>query len=470
MMSESLLVGFARADISPTLCSVPLGGFSATEFRLSGVIGDPLYANAVALRSGEETLVYLSTDLLGIPKNHVAEFREAIAEKTGLPKDRIFITASHTHSGPDPRSEIPAAVRYRTEQLIPALCNAAYRSLADLKPAKLSYGSIEVGNPACRMNFVRHYYVVETEKKDSYTKEDLQFAGFTHPKLKEKGKYCYVGHTADPDPMLHIMRFSRDGADDVMLVNFTAHATIVGTNKSPLVSSDWPGAFVQRMEEVFPGTKCAFLQGCAGNVVPGTRIESEGVPGLTIAPMRDHHAYASVLAGYAYRLLQKDGLKDSESTTISVRQKKMSCICDHSHDHLLPKAQEALAVFKKEGHTPAAREHCYSFGFGSIYECIGIEKHAGLPESEELELNAIRIGDCAITTFPCEAFSSSGERVKAASPFAMTIANAYSCGYHSYMPTIDAPEECYENIQMLYKPGTAEAIEAELSEMLNQMY
>ena len=97
-MSQGLSVGFARGDISPTICSVPLGGFSATEFRLSGVIGDPLYVNAVALREGEETLVYLSTDLLGIPVGRMPALRKAVSEKTGLAPERIFITASHTHS------------------------------------------------------------------------------------------------------------------------------------------------------------------------------------------------------------------------------------------------------------------------------------------------------------------------------------------------------------------------------------
>ena len=468
-MENNLQVGFARADITPRVCSVPLGGFGATEHRFSGCVADPLFVNAVALRSGEETLVYLSLDLLGIFGTMIDEIREAVAEKTGLPKNRIFATASHTHSGPDPRSELPNAIKYRKEQFLPALADAAYRALNDLLPAKLSHGSIETGIPGAPMNFDRHYYVVEREKLDSYTESDLELVGMTNPKFKQKGKYAYVGHWKKADPMMHILRFTREGADDVMLVNFTAHATFVGKNDSPLVSADWPGAFVQRLEEVFPNTKCAFLQGCAGNITPGTRIESEAFPGLTITPGRDHNAYASVLAGYALRLAQKDGFRDSESTEIAVKQTMLRCTCDHSMDHLLPKAREALKVFKKEGHTTAAKEYCHSFGFHSIYVCTGIEKHAALPEYEEIELNAIRIGDCAIATFPCEPFCSAGERVKEASPFAMTIANGYACGYHSYVTSIEAPDDCYERLQMLYVPGTLEAMADKLAEMLNTM-
>ncbi|MDO4845178.1 MAG: hypothetical protein Q3977_01040 [Oscillospiraceae bacterium] len=468
-MSQELFVGFARREISPTVCSVPLGGFGATEHRLSGVIGDPLYVNAVAIRGGEEKLVILSTDLLGVVEKCVALYREAISEKTGLPKDRIFISASHTHSGPDPRSEIPAAAKYRTEQLIPALCDAAYRALVDLKPAKLSYGSIEVGTPTCRMNFDRHYNVVEKGKEDNYTEDDKHFADFTQPQYwKDKEHYSFVEHWEKQDPMLHIMRFERDGADDVLLFNFAAHATFVGTARGTLVSSDWPGATVQRIEKLFPDTKCAFLQGCAGNMVPETKIESEGLLGLTTGPSCDHHAYASVIAGYARRLLKK-GMKDSETATLSVLQEIVTFPYDHSSDHLLPKAQQALEVFDQEGNTPAAREHCYSFGFRSVYTCVGIRKHAGLPETGEVELNAIRIGDCAIATLPFEPYCSTGEYIREHSPFALTIANGYSCGYQSYLPTLSVHPDAYESAQLVYKPGTAEAVGEKLSEMLKQL-
>ena len=468
-MSQGLSVGFARGDISPTICSVPLGGFSGTEFRLSGVIGDPLYVNAVALREGEETLVYLSTDLLGIPVGRMPEFREAVSAKTGVPQERIFITASHSHSGPELRSNTPNAEKYRKEQLAPTLADAAYRALKDLKPAKLSYGSIEVGLPECRMNYDRHYYCVPVEKKDSYTKDDLLFSDFTVRAYADRTKYCCVEHLAETDPILQVMLFKRDGADDVMFVNFTAHATFVGTNKGTLVSSDWPGATVQRLEALFPGTKCAFLQGCCGNLVPGTKIEKEGLPGLTIGKARDHHAYGSVIAGCVHRLFQNEALRESESDCLRVLHEILPCEFDHTSDAELPKAQKALELFKRDGHTHEAKEYCYSFGYSSIYTCIAIENRAALPAVDQVELNVVRIGDCAIATLPFEAYCSTGLHVKASSPFAMTIANAYCNGYQDYLTPLGTPAGCYESTQMLYVPGTAERVEEKLAEMLGAL-
>jgi hypothetical protein len=310
---------------------------------------------------------------------------------------------------------------------------------------------------------------VPIETKDCYTKDDLLFADFTIKDYNDKTKFCFVEHLAETDPTLQVMLFRRDGADDVMFVNFTAHATFVGTNKGTLVSSDWPGATVQRLEQLFPHTKCAFLQGCCGNLVPGTKIEKEGLPGLTIGKARDHHAYGSVIAGCVHRMFQNEALKDSESSSLRVLHEILPCDFDHTSDAELPKAQKALERFKIEGHTHDAKEYCYSFGYHSVYTCLAIENRAALPAMDQVELNVVRIGDCAIATLPFEAYCSTGLHIKAASPFAMTIANAYCNGYQDYLTPLGTPAGCYESTQMLYVPGTAERVEEKLISMLKEI-
>ena len=279
MEKTTLQAGFARVDITPTIASIPLGGFSGTEFRLSGRILDPLYANVVALQSGEERCLYVSMDILGIPAKRVAEFREAVIAATGLPASRIFFTASHTHSGPELRSETLNAKRYRREELMPKLALAARRALADLLPAKLSYGAMETGypgKPGCRLTFDRHYYCVETEKVGNYTEADKHVAYGEY--FSNKEKYHLVEYMYGADHSLQVMRFTREGADDIILLNFASHGTFVGAGTKPDVSPDWPGAFVSRVEELFPGTKCAFVQGCARSparkriLFPGTAL------------------------------------------------------------------------------------------------------------------------------------------------------------------------------------------------------
>ena len=49
-------------------------------------------------------------------------------------------------------------------------------------------------------------------------------------------------------------------------------------------------------------------------------------------------------------------------------------------------------------------------------------------------MQAIRIGDIAITANPCETFASTGLQVKQASPFEKTINFELANGYGGYLP------------------------------------
>ena len=475
-MEKKLHAGFARVDISPRKASVPLGGLGASEYRLSSIIQDPLNANVIALANGEERCLYISMELLWVPTRYVAAYRAAITEATGLPAERMFMCAIHTHSGPDPDSNLPTALQYFQVELKENLVEAAKRALADLKPAKLSYGVADGGRPGAWLNFDRHYYCVPIEKKDNYTEEDLlPGEGELKSKYRKGDGYVAVRHVEEVDHRVQVLRFTRDAADDIMILNFAAHPCFVDGTTRPVVSSDYPGALIKRMEELFPATKCSFLNSCAGNVVSGTLIKEEGIWGITYATknppgikLRSHYAYAAALAGCAYEAIALNG-KESETDTLAFGHEMYIGKVDHSKDHLAPQAKEALKLFEQEGHTPAAKEWCHKFGLGSVYACGAILQRAALPQTDEIELNVIRIGDCAIATLPFDTFSSIGEYVKAHSPFAMTCMNAYSCGCHNYLPNKDAHPECYEATRMRYEVGTGELLAEELSNMLKKL-
>ena len=486
-MNSKLQAGFAQVEITPKRASVPLGGYGATEYRLSGSVLDPLYARAIALSDGEETCLYVCLDLLGIYEDSVARCRKAINEATGLREDRIFFGANHTHAGPDLRSPLPNAVQYREVEMVEYLVDAAVRALADRKPAKLSYGSGVAGRPGAWLNFDRHYYAVEESKKDNYTKEDL-LDGVREVRdgyLRGEG-YVAVEHVEEADHSLLLLLLEREAADNILLVNFAAHSTMNGGTVRPEISADWSAAMIDCVEAYFPGTKCAFLQGCCGNLVGGTQIEEEGIWGITYPGIvlkksileknivglkpkkRNYRAYGAAVAGYVYKTML-EGLTPSETETLGFRQRIYTAKYDHSKDELAPKAMEAIKPYLEKGHSPETHAYCAKFGLGSIYTCGDIIEKSKRPATGEIELNAIRIGDCAITTLPFEPYSSVGEHVKAASPFAMTIANGYACGYQSYLPNKFRHPDCYEAGRMRYENGTAELLEEQLIEMLKEL-
>src|SRR5262249_31296995 len=97
--------GLARKVITP---SAPLwmAGYAVRNKPAEGKEQD-LYLKVLALADPDGTkLVLLTSDLLGLPRELSAAVAEEVQRKTGLPRERLMLTASHTHCGPVLKSSL----------------------------------------------------------------------------------------------------------------------------------------------------------------------------------------------------------------------------------------------------------------------------------------------------------------------------------------------------------------------------
>lgn len=471
-MAKQLYAGFSRLDITPSFGGVPLAGYGPTYLRRSRMILDRLYVNAVALgEDGEAKCVLLTMDLINMPFPYFFDYRTRVSEATGLPEHQIFIGGTHTHSAPDLHSQLDCMKDYKESFLPGKLVEAALRAIADLKKAKLSYGRTEVGHEGARLNFNRYYYMVHRSKLDSYTKEDLVEVGDNYNSyyVRNEGEWVYTGHLEEADHDMLVMRFSRENADDILLVNFAAHATITGGNEELNLSSDYPGAFRNEVESLYPELKCVFLQGCAGNQNTNTRIRTEGLPGLTWGSKRNHYAYAAVLAGHL-RYLLRAGLQDAENESLAFGYESIMAPRDHSMDGRLEEAEKLAEIYLKEGVTKRVREMMEAAGFNSPYHCTAVIRKAKAPKESLIELYALRIGDAAIVFAPFELFYRTGKYIRDHSPFRMTFVKPYTCGSWMYLPTANTFQDSYEWNQTAFERGTAEKLEPVFERLLKELY
>ena len=159
-MSETLYAGFARKDVTPEIGGVPLagyGGYLDPANRLAARVLDPINVHAVAVGDGKDTCVMLTIDICEMHYNVYYPWRKAICDATGLPENRVFLGSTHTHSSIDIcMDKLPAVKHYNEEEMPGKLAEVAKRAIRDMKPAKLFYGSMEVGTPEIRMNWTRH--------------------------------------------------------------------------------------------------------------------------------------------------------------------------------------------------------------------------------------------------------------------------------------------------------------------------
>src|SRR5262245_22377258 len=92
-------VGVAKVDITPDH-AVRLNGFGFRRTESEGGY-QKLHARALAIEDGSKSPVVLMTvDVLGIPTDVYDQLAKRLEKKAGLKKDRLAITATHTHTGP----------------------------------------------------------------------------------------------------------------------------------------------------------------------------------------------------------------------------------------------------------------------------------------------------------------------------------------------------------------------------------
>jgi neutral ceramidase len=131
--------GFAKVELSsPAMVGAELMGYSNREGGATG-IHDPLFVRALVIEHDGERVVLCGLDLCVIGDDVVAAARERVTRAAGIPSERVFISTTHTHSGPlddDAQcwpegldAKIADCVTQACEQLVPARVGAGWGML-----------------------------------------------------------------------------------------------------------------------------------------------------------------------------------------------------------------------------------------------------------------------------------------------------------------------------------------------------
>lgn len=425
-----LKTGFGRADITPPKYH-GLAGFGGDFRRICNNIIDRPLLTCVALAddTGALWLIY-SSDTLYVHEKMVELVRQAVHEKLDVSEANVLMVATHTHAGPSVYAGDTNETEYYPTYVAAAV-KAAGEALADLADSEISVGSKDVPN----MTFVRHYVL-----------DDGTFIGmgFGHP-----GRTRF--HTDISDDQLQIIRFARQDARDILLVNWQCHATSPsGENQKDLCTA-FVGPLRNHLEGL-SGCKVIYLQGACGNLVPSSRIEEEN-----IVHVGDYVAFGRKLAEEAFSLLPE--LESVSGGNLLGKQLEHSAKIDHSDDPRAELAGQVYDAYYKLTDPKERSQLIRENGFNSVYHAMHVRSRSKMPESLSMELNALCAGDIAFATVPFEMFNSNGRFVKENSPFKMTFMLAYCNGFHSYLPDEKAFNyDCYEVNARRYPKGAAEEV------------
>jgi len=434
---NTLYAGFARVNINPMLGISVCGYFKP---RYAEGILDDLEVNALALACGEEKVVLLSCDLALIPNDCADVFRAHAAEVTGLPVEAIYLHTTHTHTGPDIMKDSQDALIQEYYQLLyRKIADAAQFALDDLKPAKMGWG---IGQ-APGIGFVRRYRM-----KDGSVKTN---PGVNNPDI--------VAPIGDVDERVNVLRFDREGADSLVLVNYGCHPDTVGDN---YITCDWPGFTRWTVERAIPGTKCVFFNGVQGDVNHVNVHPTGGFLNDTINDFDDvsrgygHARYMGrVVAGGVMQAYDKVKYVDVDS--LKIKQKTIKLPSNMPNPEDMPEARRINELHQagKDAELPYK---------GMMLTTVVAEAERMLrlehgPASYDMNLVSVAIGNVVLIGIPGEPFTGVGLGLKKAEDWDLVLPCCLVNGSQGYFPMKDAYDEGgYEARSSSFKAGVAELI------------
>ena len=271
--------GCSKVNITPPL-GIPLIG---SYGKPSDDILDELYAKALVLNDGTNTVAIVSADLLYTPLEEITNpVRGIIKEKIGIPEQNILVCATHTHSGPEvfTRTKVPREGRLPASQIDQSYLATLIKKIAgSVFMAHKNMGAVRIGaakgeipeivynrrlksaDGSVRMAFTLAPEVTATRRIETGPKGSVKVTFALGPEEPE----LVFGPV---DPEVWVLRVEdMDGVIIGSLVNFGCHPVCIYPSLSTSISADYPSYATQAVEQMEGGI-CLFTLGLAGNTVP----------------------------------------------------------------------------------------------------------------------------------------------------------------------------------------------------------
>lgn len=443
-ISTAYRVGTGRAQITPPVGS-PLGGYGARHGPSESVAA-PLLCTAFIFDDGTTTVCIATCDLLYVTSDILDAVRREAAARTGIPPEAIFLTATHTHSGPANLTlqADDQYIRFLARRIAGAIEAAAGSTL----PATIRVSTAELTG-------------ISMNRRDPAGPIETQVRSIIAESIADRRTVA-------------------------VLMNYACHPTVLEAD-SQVISPDFPGAAVSFIENGL-GAMAGYLQGCAGainpvwidhteaevqrigsilgSVVVRQVLEGEGVGlvrrSVNLSSRRDVDAPPAPLSGAAVTgpiwcdaevaRLQRRKIRGVQEIDAQMAVLERGLAADlRASAEELDRMDARLAALQAERYLSAG-------GF----RYWGADEPALSPDGtcDVVEIQALGFGtSLAVVGIPGEPFLEIGESIRHQSGISNLMVCGYANGTVGYLPTRRAfDDHGYEVGMARYTPHAADQI------------
>jgi neutral ceramidase len=434
----ALLAGAAVADLTPP-GSIFLYGYPHVE-RMSTGVHDALESAALYLRGRKGGALFVSNDIIFFDRDFAAGVRRRISARTGVAKEAIMITCSHTHSGPVTVNALSSS----GDPIVPRR-NEAYLGLAADRIVEAACAAVKAAKPAEIGLSLARVEGVGTNRHDP--------AG-----------------PSDPEVPVLVARATGDRSPIACMIVFAMHPTVLHED-SKLISADFP-YFARRLLQggALPAScPVIYHTGAAGNQSPRHVTRANTFAEAQRLGEKLGSAVAAAIPGISYR---PDAGIAWRHKFIDLEMRKFPAV-----DEAAAALGEARARFGRLKREDAPRPElrtaeCDVFGAEETadlaWAAIDGRLQAAARSCLPAEIQVIEVGPWKFVGWPGEHFVEFALEVKARSPgtFVVTLANGELQGY--IVTAEAAAKGFYESTNAVFAPSNGERFVRETLALLGR--
>jgi hypothetical protein len=398
--------GAAVIDVTPTkLPAIVNGGLKS---RSVGEVKTRLSARALALSDGTTKLVIVVVDSCMLPRPLLDEVKKLAANRTGVPMNRLLISATHTHSAPASMACLGTDIDPDYVPLVKLkIVDAIAAALAKLQPAKVGFAKENAADFTALRRWIRRPDRITDDPFGNPTVRATMHAGSNWDNV--------TGESGPEDPDLSLVSIqSKDGTPIAVLANFSMH--YYSGEKG--LSADYFGLFSDGLKKrIAPNGNFVGIMshGCSGDI--WRRDYTQPDKWDSKQTIDD---YASGLLDVAMKAYEH--IEYREDVNLAMAEQRMTLKYRVPDQQRLDWANRIVAELGDK--PPTTQQEVYATEQVILHE----------RQETEIVVQGIRIGNIGIATTPNETYAITGLKIKAASPLAHNMVIELANGGDGYIP------------------------------------
>ena len=398
-----LSAGAAQVDITPIKLPVTVnGGFLTNKVR---IIADRLHSRAIVISDKKETIAIAVVDSCMIPTHLCDAVKEQVFIKTGISKNRILISATHTHSAPSVMDLCLGTDKDEDySNFLPGkIAESIIRAHSKLQPAKAGW-SVFDGSDYTKPRRWAFWPGTGTDPFGEKTIRANMHPGYQNPSA--------TGETGPTDPWFTLFSLvSENNQPIAVLGNFSMHYFSGHSG----ISSDYFGRYSKELSaRLGNGCVVALSQGTSGDVWRADYGKPREDSEISI------QRYVKELTELSAQSLST--IKYSDNLPISMEERRVEINCRVPDEKRLNWAREVAKSIKNN--TPKNKAEVYA------RQALYLHQNPKV----EIVLQALSFGDFGITTMPNEVYALTGLKLKSWSPLSTLMNIELANGADGYIP------------------------------------